>query len=77
MGVSPAGNRPTISERSQRPPSPPSVQRMSRHNPDTGRIVCFGRRTTVAHPGSTPTLASPEMDVTDAHRRDRGKVHGS
>jgi hypothetical protein len=77
MGVSPAGNRPTFSERSQRPASSPSVQRMSRHNPDTGRIVCFGRRTTVAHPGSTPTPASPEMDVTDAHRRDRGKVHES
>lgn len=77
MGVFAAGDRPTFSERLQQPTSPPSVQRMSRHNPVAVGIACFGRRTPVAHPGSTPTRASPEMDVTGAHRNDRGKVHGS
>jgi hypothetical protein len=73
MFTSPAGDRPAVSERSKQP----SLQRMSRHNLDAGGIACFGRRTPGAHPASMPSPSSPEIDISGAHGRDRGKVHGS
>jgi hypothetical protein len=76
MVTSPAGNRPAFSESAKRPMFRPSLQGMSRRNPDTGDTPRFGVRTTFAAPGSTPALAPPEIDMSDCHSHDHSHDHG-